>query len=76
MTKVEIDEIFFDFFDAAKSHVPDSDHVDFCIDIIRRMEDYGHDLTILRGHDDIVDEALESIFPDMTNLYEDFEEEY
>ena len=67
--KVDLDEIFFDFFDAAKSHIPESDHVTACIDIIRALEDYGHDLTNLRGHDEVVDEALEEVFPDLTDLY-------
>ena len=71
MSKVELDEIFFDFFDAAKEHIPDSDHIDFCVDIIRKLEDYGHDLATLKGHDDIVDEALETIFPDMVDMYEE-----
>lgn len=71
MSRVEIDELFFDFFDAAKLHIPDSDHVDFCVDIIRKLEDYGYDLYPLKGHDDVVDEALEVIIPDMAESYED-----
>jgi len=76
MSKVELDEIFFDFFDAAKMHIPDSDHIDFCVDIIRKMEDYGHDLTTLKGHDEIVDEALSTIFPDLDDLYEEEYDDY
>jgi len=76
MSKVDLEEIFFDFFDAAKQHIPESDHVLVCMEIIRSLDDYGYDLSILKGHDDIVDEALEELFPDMTDVYDEQEEEY
>ena len=74
MSKVDLDEIFFDFFDAAKQYIPDSDHVLACIDIIRALEDYGYDLSGLKGHDEIVDEALEEVFPDLSEFYDEEEE--
>jgi hypothetical protein len=69
MPKIDLEEIFFDFFDATKAYIPDSDHVLVCIDIIRTLEDYGYDLSVLRGHDDAVDEALDEVFPDMAESY-------
>ena len=71
MVRVSLDELFFDFFDAVKSHVPESDHSSLCLDILRTLEDGGHDLHDLHGHDDIVDEALEEIFPDLNDLYDE-----
>jgi len=71
MSKVDLEEVFFDFFDAAKSHISDADQLSLCIDMIRNLEDGGHELGVLKGHDDIVDEALSEVFPD---LYDDDEE--
>ncbi len=78
MLKVDLEELFFDFFDVAKQYIPDSDHVTMCIDILRNLEDYGYDLNTLKGHDKTVDEALEEIYPDMVDEYDidDFNEEY
>lgn len=75
MSKVDLEEIFFDFFDAAKQHIPDSDHVTVCMEIVRSLEDYGYDLSVLRGHDEIVDEALEEVFPDASDGYDEEEED-
>ncbi len=65
MSMVDLEEIFFDFFDAAKQHIPDSDHVLACMDIFHNLEGYGYDLNVLKGHDEIVDEALEEMFPEV-----------
>ncbi len=73
MARVSLDELFFDFFDAVKPHVPESDHFSMCLDILRTLEDGGYDLHVLHGHDDAVDEALEEIFPDLSDLYDDGE---
>ena len=76
MPKVDLEEVFFDFFDAVKLHIPDSDHVTACTDVIRALEDYGHDLSILKGHDEIVDEALEEVFPDLVDMYTEDDDLY
>lgn len=76
MSKVDLEEIFFDFFDVAKQHIPDSDHITMCMDILRSLEDYGYDLTALKGHDDTVDEALEELFPTMIDEDEEYNEDY
>lgn len=76
MAKVDIEEIFFDFFDAVKHYIPDSDHVLACTDVIRALEDYGYDLSILKGHDEVVDEALDEVFPDLAELYDDEDDDY
>ena len=47
-----------------------------CVDIIRTLEDYGYDVNVLKGHDDIVDEALEELFPDLSDSYDDEDDEY
>ena len=76
MSKVDLDELFFDFFDAVKVHIAESDYVVVCVDIIRTLEDYGYDVNVLKGHDDIVDEALEELFPDLSDSYDDEDDEY
>lgn len=73
MIRISLDELFFDFLDAVKPHVPESDHSFLCLDILRKLEDDGYDLKDLHGHDDVVDEALEEIFPDLGNYDEDGE---
>jgi len=75
MTKVSLDEVFFDFFDVMKVHVSESDHVVICMELIRSLEDFGYDLNILRGHDDIVDEAMDELYPDASEDYDDDEGE-
>lgn len=76
MSKVDLEELFFDFFDVAKQHIPDSDHITMCMDILRSLEDYGYDLNALKGHDDIVDEALEELFPSMIDEDDEHNEDY
>ena len=68
MDRITLDELFFDFLDAVKSHVPESDHTVMCIDILRSLDDSGYELTNLHGHDVVVDEALEELFPE---IYDD-----
>lgn len=70
MARLSLDELFFDFFDAVKPHVSESDHATLCIDILRSLDDSGYDLSDLHGHDEVVDEALEEIFPEL-NAHED-----
>lgn len=76
MLKVDLEEIFFDFFDVAKQHIPDSDHITMCMDILRSLDDYGYDLNTLKGHDEMVDEALEELFPTMIDEDEEHNEDY
>ena len=78
MSKVDLEEIFFDFFDVTKQYIPESDHVTMCMDILRTLEDYGYNLNTLKGHDKIVDEALEELYPDMSDVYDidELDEEY
>lgn len=76
MSKVDLEELFFDFFDAVKTHISDSDHVTVCVDIIRTLEDYGYDVNVLKGHDEVVDEALEELFPDLFELYDEESDDY
>ncbi len=68
MARITLDELFFDFLDAVKPHVSESDHIEMCMDVLRSLDDSGYDLSELHGHDVAVDEALEELFPE---LYDD-----
>lgn len=77
MSKVDFDELFFDFLEAAKEYVPYSDHVVMCVEVLRSLDDKGYNIKELYGQDDVVDEALEEIYPsliDDESEYEDYED--
>ena len=71
MSKVNLEEIFFDFVSVASHYVSESDQVQMYIEILRELEDKGHNIKILHGNDDAVDEALDEIIDD-----DDYEEDY
>ena len=76
MLKVDLEKVFCDLFDVDKQHIPDSDHIAMCMDRLRSLDDYGYDLNTLKGHDEMVDEALEELFPTMIDEDEEHNEDY
>jgi len=76
MVKIDLDEIFFEVLEAAKPFVPESDHVEMCLNILRSLNDQGYSFHELYGHEEIVDEALEILYPEVSgsNDYYDNEE--
>ena len=75
MAKVDLEDLFFDFLEATKEFVPDSDHVSMCLGILRYLEDQGYNVKKFYGHEEIVDEALIDLHPELDEFYEedDFE---
>lgn len=63
MAKIELGELFFEILEAAKPFVPESDHVEMCLNILRSLDDQGYNLHELYGHEEMVDEALEIVYP-------------
>ena len=76
MSKVDLDELFFDFFDSAKDFVPEADHAEMCTEILRTLEDKGYDIQALYGHDTSVDRAIAELYPELSDDYEIEEDEY
>jgi len=75
MAKVDLEDLFFDFLEVTKDFVPESDHVMMCLEILRYLEDHGYNVKKFYGHDEIVDNALEDLHPELDEFYEedDFE---
>ena len=75
MAKVDLEDLFFDFLEATKEFVPDADHIQMCLEILRRLGDQGYNVKKFYGQDEIVDEALTEIYPELDEYYEedDFE---
>ena len=71
MAKVDLEDLFFDFLEAAQEFVPDSDHVMMCLEILRRLDDQGYQVKKFYGHDEIVDEALIDLYPELDEFYEE-----
>ena len=63
--KIELEDFFIDFIEAAKPFVPESDHVEMYIEILRSLNDTGYDIQKLHGHDNELDEAIDEIVDDV-----------
>ena len=72
MSRIELDEVFFDFMTVSARYVPAADQIEMCVEILRELRDKGHDIQVLYGHDEVVDEAFDEL--DDSFDYED--EEY
>ncbi len=70
MIALDTRDIFLEIFEAAKEYVPDSDHVEMCIRLLRVLSEQGFNVRDFHGEDEIIDEALEEV------LGEYDEEEY
>ncbi len=75
MAKVDLEDLFFDFLEAAQEFVPEADHIQMCLEILRRLDDQGYNVKKFYGQDEIVDEALTEMYPEFDEFYEedDFE---
>jgi len=75
MAKVDLEDLFFDFLEATKEFVPESDHIQMCLEILRHLEDQGYNVKKFYGQDEVVDEALTDLHPELDEFYEedDFE---
>ena len=73
MARVDLSDVFFEIFDAAKPFVPESDHVEMCVNVMRSLDDQGYNLRELYGIEETVDEALEVLYPDIDD--NDFDED-
>lgn len=71
--KIDLEDFFMDFIEAAKPFVPESDHVEMYVEILRSLHDSGYHIQMLHGHDDELDEAIEEI---VDNIDEFNEEDY
>ena len=76
MAKVDLEEIFFDFFDIVKPYISDSDHIEVVMELLRNLEECGYNLNVLKGHDDVIDEAFEELYPSEEDEYNEYDEDY
>lgn len=74
MSRIELDEIFFNFVSIIEKYVPESDHLEMYVDILSELRDRGYNIQVLHGHDDAVDEAFKEL--DNNSFDFDDEEEY
>lgn len=72
--KIELEDFFIDFIEAVKPFVPESDHVEMYIEILRNLHDLDYNIQMLHGHDSELDEAIGEII-DTVDEFDD-EEEY
>lgn len=72
MSRIDLEEVFFDFIIVAMRFIPDADQVEVCAEILRELKDKGHDIQVLYGHDDVVDEA----FDELDDSFDYEEDEY
>lgn len=73
--KIELEDFFIDFIEAAKPFVPEADHVEMYVEILRSLNDSGYDIKRLQGYDSEIDEAIEEIV-DNIDEFDDDEEDY
>jgi len=75
MSRIELDEVFFDFMAVSERYIPAADQIEMCAELLRELRDKGHDIQVLYGHDEVVDEAFEEL-DDIFDYEEDEDEEY
>lgn len=71
MTRIELSEVFLECLEAAKPFVPESDHVEMCLNILRSLDDQGYNIRELYELDEIVDEALEMLYPEHDEYFDE-----
>lgn len=61
MVRIDLDEIFFDFITISERYVPEADQLEMCVELLRELKDKGHNIQVLHGYYDIVDDAFEEL---------------
>ncbi len=75
MSKIDLEELFFDFSEVLERFIPEADQVEMFAEILRSLEDKGHDIHVLYGHNEVVDEAFDEISSENDDTDEDIDDE-
>lgn len=74
MTQVDLEEVIINVYNSIINFVPESDHVEMMTDLLRSLENNGYNLKSLFNHNEVIDEALGEIYPDLeTEEYDDYD---
>ena len=72
MSKVNLEDAFFDIMSVVIQFVDESSHIELYTELLQEMKSKEYDIKDLYGHDETVDDAFDEISDEL----DDYEDEF